>query len=80
MAKGRSLHIGLNSVSGTAYGGWTGPLVACEADANDMEQLAKRQGFTTTKLLTRSATRAKTLAAINAAAQALRTGDLFFLT
>jgi hypothetical protein len=80
MAKGRSLHIGLNSVSGPAYGGWTGPLVACEADANDMEQLAKRQGFATTKLLTRSGTRAKVLAAINAAAKALVAGDMFFLT
>ena len=24
--KARSLHIGLNEVSGAAYGGWTGPL------------------------------------------------------
>src|SRR5262249_17135188 len=80
MATGRSLHIGLNSVSGSAYGGWTGPLLACEADGNDMESLGRGQGFKTTKLLTKTATRAKALAAISTAAKALRAGDLFFLT
>ena len=26
--KALSLHVGLNAVSGAAYGGWTGPLAA----------------------------------------------------
>ena len=41
-AKAVSLHIGLNGVSGAAYGGWDGPLAACEFDANDMAALAER--------------------------------------
>ena len=42
-AKGLSLHIGLNGVSGAAYAGWTGPLEACEFDANDMAAIATSQ-------------------------------------
>ena len=38
---GVSLHLGLNGVSATAYGGWDGPLAACEFDANDMAAIAK---------------------------------------
>lgn len=80
MAKGISLHIGLNAVSAAAYGGWSGKLNACEADANDMEALAKSRGFKTTKLLTKAGTRKKVLAAIKSAATALTSGDIFFLT
>ena len=43
-AKALSLHIGLNGVSAAAYGGWDGPLAACEFDANDMAAIAKSQG------------------------------------
>ena len=80
MAKGISLHIGLNAVSAAAYGGWSGELNACEADANDMEALAKSRGFKTTKLLTKAGTRSKALAAVKSAATALSSGDVFFLT
>ena len=80
MAKGISLHIGLNAVSAAAYGGWSGKLNACEADANDMEALAKSRGFKTTKLLTKAGTRKKVLAAVKSAASALTSGDIFFLT
>src|SRR5262245_6466753 len=80
MASGISLHIGLNSVSAAAYGGWSGKLNACEADANDMAALAKSRGFKATKLLTRAGTRAKVLSAIKSAAAALVSGDIFFLT
>lgn len=75
-----SLHVGLNAVSGTHYDGWTGPLSACEADANDMAAIAKTKGAKSTLLLTKDATREKTLAAIRAAAKTLKAGDLFFLT
>ena len=51
-AMGMSLHIGLNSVSGAAYGGWSGPLAACEFDAKDMAAIAKQQGMRPTMLLT----------------------------
>lgn len=80
MASGISLHIGLNSVSAGAYGGWSGKLNACEADANDMDALAKSLGFRTTKLLTRAGTRGKVLNAIKSAAAKLVSGDIFFLT
>ena len=79
-ARALALHIGLNGVSGAAYGGWDGPLAACEFDANDMEAIAKSQGMKATKLLTKQATRSKVLTEIRSAAKALRQGDLFFLT
>ncbi len=79
-ARGISLHIGLNSVSGAAYGGWTGPLAACEFDANDMAAIAKKKGMKSTLLLTKKATRASMLAGMRGAAKALKSGDLFLLT
>ena len=80
MSKGLSLHIGLNSVSPASYAGWSGDLLACEADANDMRQLAVSQGFTASALLTKKATRAAVIAGIKAAASKLKSGDTFFLT
>ena len=79
-ARAVSLHIGLNTVSASAYGGWTGPLASCEFDANDLAALARAQGIKASVLLTKKGTRAKTLAGIRAAAKSLRAGDLFFLT
>jgi len=79
-ATAMSLHIGLNKVSSGAYSGWSGPLAACEFDAQDMSGIAKSQGMKPTVLLTKNATRAKTLAAIRAAAKQLKPGDLFFLS
>jgi uncharacterized caspase-like protein len=79
-AKAISLHIGLNAVGAAAYAGWTGPLAACEFDANDMAAIAQTKGMKSTTLLTRQATRAKVLAAMRAAAKTLKAGDLFFLT
>jgi metacaspase-1 len=75
-----SLHIGLNEVSAAAYAGWTGPLAACEFDANDMAALAKTRGIRPTVLLTKQGTRAKVLAALRSAAKALGPGDLFFVS
>jgi hypothetical protein len=75
-----SVHLGLNSVSAAHYGGWSGELMACEFDANDMAALAKSRGIKPTVLLTKNATRAKSLAAIRLAARQLKSGDLFFLT
>jgi hypothetical protein len=55
MPIGASLHIGLNAVDPKHYSGWDGQLTACEFDANDMQALAKSQGFTkVTKRLTKS--------------------------
>ena len=79
-AKGVSLHIGLNAVSPAAYGGWDGPLAACEFDANDMAAIAKSKKMKSTVLLTKKATRSNVLSAIRDAAKALKPGDLFFLS
>ena len=79
-AKAISLHIGLNAVNPTAYGGWDGPLAACEFDAKDMVAIAQSRGMKPTLLLTKKATRAHVLAAMRTAAKRLRKGDLFFLT
>jgi hypothetical protein len=80
MAKGISLHIGLNRVDPKHYAGWDGQLQACEADADDMASIAKKAGFASTLLLTKKATRDVVIAAIKAAAKKLKTGDIFFLT
>jgi hypothetical protein len=51
MAKGISIHIGLNHVDPQHYQGWDGALNACIADAKDMRALAKKKGFTGNTLL-----------------------------
>ena len=79
-AKAVSLHIGLNAVSPAAYGGWDGPLAACEFDAKDMAAIARSQGMKTTLLLTKKGTRAHVLAAMRSASKRLMKGDFFFLT
>ncbi len=77
---GLSLHIGINEVSAAHYEGWTGPLAACEFDANDMAAIAKTRGIKPTVLLTKKGTRANVLASIRKAAKVLKTGDLFFMS
>jgi hypothetical protein len=78
--KAISLHIGLNAVDPKAYGGWGGPLAACEFDANDLAAIAKSKAMASTVLLTKKGTRAAVLAAMRAAAKALKSGDLFFMS
>ncbi|MBX3609839.1 MAG: caspase family protein [Hydrogenophaga sp.] len=78
--QGASLHIGLNEVSANAYAGWTGPLAACEFDANDMTALARARGFSPTTLLTAQATRTRVLSALRQVARTLKAGDLFLLS
>ena len=80
VARGLSLHIGLNSVNPKHYAGWSGDLMACEFDANDMAALATTQKLKPTILLTRKATRNNVLKAIRTAAGTLSAGDLFFMS
>ncbi len=80
MARGLSLHIGLNRVDPAHYDGWDGALTACEFDANDMQAIATSCGFEANKLLTEQATADAVLAAISRAAGELADGDLFFLS
>jgi metacaspase-1 len=78
--KGLGLHIGLNNVDPKHYGGWDGPLAACENDARDMAALAALRGIEPRLLITKKATRAAVLAGLRRAARALKGGDLFVLT
>ncbi len=79
-AKGIGLHIGLNSVDPDRYEGWDGTLMACEADAKDMEAITSARGFTSSMLLTRKATAAAVTRGIHDAAAKLAAGDLFVLS
>ena len=72
---GLSLHIGLNSVDPQGYGGWSGPLNACENDARDMAAIAATQGFKTKVLLTKEATSTAVTAFLRNAAKTLKKGD-----
>jgi hypothetical protein len=81
MAKGISLHIGLNRVDPKHYQGWDGALNACIADARDMRALAKKNGYTgNALLLDEQATAVAVTAAIQDAAKKLSKGDILFLT
>jgi metacaspase-1 len=80
MARGISLHIGLNAVDTSHYDGWDGALAACEFDANDMQSIAESRGFTTRTLLTKAATADAVTTAIKGAAGDLDSGDFFFGT
>ena len=79
-SNGVSLHIGLNSVDPAHYAGWSGPLNACEADAEDMVAIAEHQGFSATLLKTGQATRNTVIDGIRNAAKKLSEGDIFFLS
>ena len=80
MAKGIALTVGLNSVDPHHYAGWSGDLLACEADAKDMATLAQHAGFTVSTLLTKAATKQAVLDKIASAAARLETGDIFLFT
>jgi metacaspase-1 len=80
MAKGISLHIGLNRVDAAHYAGWSGELNACEADAASIEEIARNRGFLTSMLLNEAATRDAVRAATRAAARGLAGGDIFLVS
>ena len=80
MPKGLALTIGLNSVDPKHYGGWSGELNACEADAEDMAHIANSNKFKVQTLLTKKATRAKVIGEISKAVRTLKPGDIFMLS
>ena len=80
MARGRSLHIGLNKIDPAHYGN-DGALAGCHNDARDMEALAKSQGYEPrVALRDGEATVSAVKAAINEASAALEAGDIFLIT
>jgi hypothetical protein len=80
MAKGIALTIGLDSVDPGHYEGWSGPLNACEFDAKDMAEIANKEGFKTSTLLTKAATRDAVRNAIEETGKILESGDIFMLS
>ncbi|MNZ74475.1 Caspase domain protein [compost metagenome] len=81
MARGFSLHIGLNSVDSQHYSGWDGVLVAGEADARSMEMIAQSLNYNNVStLLTTNATINNVVKEVKKAAFTLESGDIFFLT
>jgi len=81
MAKGYSIHIGLNLVNPAHYGGWDGRLRACEADANDMAAIARSLGYAhSTTLLTKDATSPRVISEVLRLSRTLRSGDILLLT
>ncbi len=80
MATGMALTIGLNSVNPKHYGGWSGELNACEADAQDMADIARSRKFKVKILRTKTATRAQVIGQISRAAKVLKAGGIFMLT
>ena len=80
VARGVSLHVGLNAVDPAAYEGWDGQLTACEFDAADMAELARAVGYEAQLLLTKDATRAAVIGAIEDAAKSMKAGDIFLMS
>jgi metacaspase-1 len=80
MAQGMALTIGLNAVDPQHYAGWSGELMACEADATDMAEIARSKNFSVDTLFTKEATRDKVTGLITQAAKTLKSGDIFLLT
>jgi hypothetical protein len=80
MAKGISIHLGLNSVDPAHYNGWDGRLNACEQDAKDMQAIAEGKGFEPQILLTKGATAEPVSEKVREAAAGLEEGDMLLLT
>lgn len=80
MAKGISLHIGLNRLDPRHYAGWAGTLNACENDARAMQEIAKATGYQTDIRLSDQATRGAVAEFLTKAAKDLKSGDILLLT
>lgn len=84
MAKGISLHVGVNEYDGSAYltnyGRVPKNLPNCCNDAQACINIAQQYGFKTSKLLDKEATASALLDGISYIAQQLYRGDLFFLS
>jgi hypothetical protein len=79
MAKGISIHIGVNKIDHDHYVDMI-DLDFCEADAVTMEEMARNQGFSTSLLLGSEATRDNVSAAIEEASKQLEAGDFCLIT
>lgn len=80
MAKGMSVHIGLNRVDPQHYAGWDGRLNACENDARSMQAIAKELGYQTELCLSNQATRGAVADLLTKATNDLKSGDILLVT
>ncbi len=80
MARGISLHVGLNRIDPNHYAGWDGKLNACENDARSMQEIAKAMGYRTEIRLSEQGTRAAVADFLTKAARDLKSGDMLLLT
>ena len=80
MARGISLHIGLNHVDPNQYDGWNGALGGCVNDATNMKAIADAVGHEAKLLTNELATSAAVVHEIGQAALQLESGDIFLLT
>jgi hypothetical protein len=79
LARGISLHVGVNKVDPSHYGRELA-LNACESDAEAMRKIADSRGFESTMLLTKDATSANVIEGVERAARELSAEDSFFFT
>ncbi|MEG3848244.1 caspase family protein [Microcoleus sp. herbarium19] len=79
MAKGISIHVGLNYIDKTIYG-FDGALKGCINDAKALQAVAKSQGFESQLILDEEATYTNIHNAIVKASHELFSEDTFFLT
>ncbi|MEE9319131.1 MAG: caspase family protein [Granulosicoccus sp.] len=80
VARGYSLHIGVNTIDPEHYG-WDGELLACEADADAMLDIAESTGYhESTSLLTRGATRQSVTDSIQSISAKMTASDIFFIS
>jgi hypothetical protein len=80
MPRGISIHIGLNYVDPSAYGGWDGELAGCINDAWDMKAIADSLGYTSSIVIDSQATAAEVCRLIGQAARQLVNGDICLVT
>jgi hypothetical protein len=80
MAKGMSIHIGINRLDPHHYAGWEGRLNACENDAHSMQEIAEKTGYQTHLCLSDQATRSAVTGLLTKAAQELKSGDILLLS
>lgn len=81
MAKGYSLHIGLNYVDPSHYNNWNGRLKCCINDANAMLQIAQQEGYIhSTTLFNEEATRENVINTLSQYSRELNEDDILMLT
>src|SRR5688572_30372004 len=74
MAKGISLHVGLNRIDPKHYG-TEGLLAGCVNDARAMESIARTRGFQATVMIDREATSKRVVDWLTSTARAAKAGD-----